>query len=190
MSTTHADIWALAERLALEWETGPHGIVSKQVRSALYDAIRLAVTVPLTVPEHRLLTDLETRTGRVLRPHPGVMACSCHGCDYGGSTDPLRHEFSGSCTCCRDRCNGSGTVPDPSEAGRVARLMGCGLLGPVEDALEVAAHAAIMEAPDGARVPVYRAWTALSIALRDRNYDGGLDAVAEALAALVPEEVA
>lgn len=162
MSQPANDLWDEAQRLPLEpcadchlgqTVTRPYGPCNYcggtgQVRSLLYEAIEMAETVP----------------------------CSCHGCDYGGSTDPLRHEFSESCTCCRDTCggtgrvpreqlgvvacpgptsmpsgrqrgcdgppcpvcHGSGTVPDPSEAGVRARLQECGVLRPVLDALAAA----------------------------------------------------
>ncbi len=128
-----------------------------EVRSDVYRTIERAITVPCTGyvgadgPHGRLklvcLLEVQAPgifnslpkedcvckgTGRSLRPQPGVMTCD----DCGG-----RGEFEDGGSWCKT-CGGSDTVPDPSEAGVVARDEACGRFWPIYRALPYSSAAA------------------------------------------------
>ena len=150
-----------------------------EARSDIYRAIERAVTVPC---DHtyggmhgwtRKQNDCQKcdRTGRVLRPQPGVMAC-------GGRAVEVPNDGSGVDTVHMhgntpaDEC--SGTVPDPSEAGVVARAEALGRFWLVEKV--------VMEAPDDSLLSQF--YHPLLNALLDQNYPGVLAATLAAVRAL------
>ena len=159
--TAHAQVWEVAQHL-------PHD-------EPLYQAIERAITVPCPCPCHigpgdsHIYECFERAdcTGRVLRPQPGfVMACP------EIAQDPLNHEaFGAGCP----TCGGSGTVPDPSEAGVMARDEACGRFRRVREALSM---------EEGVREPYER----LLMALDEGYYPGVLAATLAAIRAIVTVE--
>ncbi len=155
-----------------------------KVRSLLYKAIEIAETVPheycggrgfwrdtggsKPVGEPHPCDKGCNDTGRVPREQPGVVACT----DGIDGVHVFEDPYS-SYVC--DTCGGSGTVPDPSEAGQAARLMACGLLWPVFDAIVATKLEGLF------------AWT-VEHRLQRSDHPGAHAAVLEAVRVIVAQE--
>lgn len=149
-----------------------------EVRSPLHDALMLAVTVPGTNYNDPAMPD--PSVPRIVRPQPGGMACPfCNGKGHLTNDEMITFnpQMVGSDNTC-DECGGSGTVPDPSEAGVVARLEACGRLWPI----------AIILDPDK-DVPGGWEMTEIMAYLMQGDYDGALQLILEGVRALAQESV-
>ena len=212
-------IWADAERLPLEpcsdhWHGDSPEIDARrrlqcptcngtgQVRSALYESVKLAVTVPCDRVGHEgTLTDGTppkgncdwcgspwSIAGRVVRPAPGEVLCPN---SYAKVVDGFeivciggRLSVDGQGYLPDETCGGSGTVPGTDEASEVARLEACGRLRPIVLLLNL----------EKAELPTPEAYETVNLALHrfvwalaDSDHHGALEAVAKVLALLVPQ---
>jgi len=153
--TTHAQVWEVAQHL-------PHD-------EPLYRAIEMAVTDlgPMWDSSKRVI-------GRVLRPQPGVMVCPNEDAWTSAEGEHVENYSDEQPDACHV-CGGSGTVPDPSEAGVVARDEACGRFRRVREALSM---------ETGIQEPYER----LLMALDEGYYDGVLAATLEAVRVLAAVE--
>ena len=182
IAMTHELLWAETQRVPLvacreprwakEVQHPPECVCfgTGKVRSDVYRAVERAITAPKGYFRDDLMSPPnitwhpDPDGGRVLRPQPGVMACD----DCGG-----RGEFEDGGSWCKT-CGGSGTVPDPSEVGVVARAEALGRL--------VLIQAAISRA-EGEDVLFANERSPFAHALYSNDFPGALAATLEAILA-------